>query len=107
MKNKTRSDAAASLRTLAARRCAAECLRLRGEIDSAEALKSSLSAEELALSSLHPELRELLCEVFVERKRGYIERLCERLCCTPSTVYRRCRAALDEYAARLYGGLHK
>lgn len=104
MKNKITKEAADTLRSLAARRTAAECLRLRGESITADELERVLGAEELALSSLCPDERLILDEMFVERRQGYMERLCEHFECTPSTVYRRSRHALAEYALRLFGG---
>lgn len=103
MKNKQTLYAASRLKSLRAHKCAVECMRLRGEDEAASRLERTVEAEELALRSMHPDDRELLTALFVERGEGALERLCLELDCTASTVYRRRRRALAEYALRLYG----
>lgn len=103
MKNKLTLRAADQLRSLRARRCAVECMKLRGESEAAEHLECAIEAEELALASMHPDDRHILNRLFIEREAGCVERLCDELECTASTIYRRRRHALAEYALRLFG----
>ncbi len=103
MKNKLTLRAVDQLRSLRARRCAVECMKLRGESEAAEHLECAIEAEELALASMHPDDRHILNRLFIEREAGCVERLCDELECTASTIYRRRRHALAEYALRLFG----
>lgn len=103
MNNKITKEASAILKNLGARRVAAECMRLRGEAESAEALECEVRAAELALADLHPDYRYVLSEFYTERKAGFMGRLCEYFGCGESTVYRKKRQAVAEFALRLFG----
>lgn len=103
MNKSVTKEASKSLLNLKARRTAAECMRLRGQLDEAKAMDGEVEAVDLALADLHPDDRYLLSEFFVERSCGFMQRLCEHFGCTESTVYRRKRRAVAEFAVRLFG----
>lgn len=103
MNKKMKREAADALRRLSARRVAAECMRLRGETEAALAFETEVKAADLALADMHPDDRYLLTEFYIERTAGFMKRLCERFGCTDSTVYRRKRRAVAEFAARMFG----
>lgn len=103
MNNTVKNEAKSALRFLTSKRTAAECMRLRGDTLSLESLEGEIRASELALSGLHPDDRYLLEELYISRDGGSVSRLCEHFGCSTSTVYRRSRHAVTEFAMRLFG----
>ena len=103
MNNKVKKEAADILRNLGAVRVAAECMRLCGDDVRAEALEAKVRAADLALGDLHPDDRYLLAQFYTERKAGFMARLCEYFGCGASTVYRKKRRAVAEFAMRMFG----
>jgi len=67
-----------------------EIKRLQGLVAPVDAALESMSEEERALLAL-----------VVDRRRGQVERLCQRLEVEPATVYRRRNKALRKLGERL------
>lgn len=56
-----------------------------------------------ALTALSDTERDLLDKFYVNRQRGHVERLCEKMNVEKSEVYRRKEKALRRFALALYG----
>ena len=100
-----------ALCSLGSRRMASECMRRLSECGGEEAsrrlplLEAQVEATELALSSLPRKQYDILREFYIEREDGFMDRLCEKLCCGKSTVYRQKREALLAFAMRMFGSV--
>lgn len=64
-------------------------------------LQTRLAPLEKAMESLSREEREVLQLLVMDRRRGNVERLCEKYDVEPATVYRRRNRALQKLAERL------
>ena len=100
-----------ALSSLNSKRMASECMRRLSECGGEEAtrrlpiLEAEVEATELALSSLSKRQYDILREFYIEREAGFMDRLCEMLCCGKSTVYRHKRNALRAFAMRMFGSV--
>lgn len=62
-----------------------------------------LETMDKVLEALDPADRHILDLMYIHRKKGNVERLCEELCCEKPTVYRRRNAAVKHFAYLYYG----